>query len=148
MLLGFLLVTFAVAGVTGMATSGTVRDWYPTIVKPSWNPPAWLFGPVWTVLYAMMAVSAWLVWRRAGWSGALAWFAVQLALNAVWSPLFFGLHRIDLALVDIALLWCAIGGTVVAFWKVSPLAGGLLIPYLAWVSFATVLNFTLWRLNR
>jgi len=147
-MLGFLLITFAVAGVSGMATSGSVREWYPTIIKPSWNPPGWVFGPVWTILYAMMAVAAWLVWRKTGWSGALVWFAVQLALNAAWSPLFFGLHRIDLALVDIVALWVAITGTLVAFWKVSPLAGGLLIPYLAWVSFATALNFTLWRLNR
>jgi len=87
------------------------------------------------------------VWRRAGWGGALAWFAVQLALNAAWSPLFFGLHRIDLALADIALLWLAIIGTTMAFWKVTPLAGWLFLPYLAWVSFATALNFAIWRLN-
>jgi tryptophan-rich sensory protein len=147
-LLGFIAATFALAGPGGWATATGVRDWYPSLLKPAWNPPSWVFGPVWTVLYAMMAVAAWLVWRRDGWSGALAWFAVQLTLNAAWSPLFFGLHRIDLALIDITFLWVAIAGTVVAFWKVSPGAGWLLVPYLAWVSFATALNFALWRLNR
>jgi tryptophan-rich sensory protein len=147
MLAGFLVVAFGAAALGGATTAGSVRDWYPTIAKPSWNPPGWVFGPVWTVLYALMAVAAWLVWRRAGWCGALAWWTVQLALNAAWSPLFFGLHRIDLALVDIVALWAAIVGTTVAFWKVSPLAGGLFVPYLAWVSFAAVLNFTIWRLN-
>jgi tryptophan-rich sensory protein len=96
----------------------------------------------------MMAVAAWLVWRQVGWGGALVWFAVQLVLNAAWSPLFFGLHRIDLALLDIVALWVAIAVTLVGFWKVSPGAGWLLVPYLAWVSFATALNFALWRLNR
>ena len=107
-----------------------------------------MFGPAWTVLYALMAVAAWLVWRQDGWSGALLLFGIQLALNAAWSPLFFGLHRIDLALADIVLLWVAIVATTVAFWKVTPGAGGLFVPYLAWVSFATVLNFTIWRMNR
>lgn len=147
-LLGFLLITFAVAGISGASTSGSVRGWYMTVAKPTWNPPSWVFGPVWTALYATMAVAAWLVWRKTGWSGPLVWWAVQLALNAAWSPLFFGLHRIDLALVDIVALWVTIAGTTVAFWRVSPVAGGLFVPYLAWVSFATVLNFTLWRLNR
>lgn len=147
-LLSFLLVTFAVAGISGVSTSGSVRGWYLTIAKPTWNPPAWVFGPVWTALYAMMAVAGWLVWRRVGWGWALVWFAVQLALNAAWSPVFFGMHRIGLALVNIALLWLAIIGTMVAFWNVTPVAGWLFVPYLAWVSFATALNFALWRLNR
>jgi tryptophan-rich sensory protein len=125
-----------------------VRDWYPTIAKPAWTPPSWLFGPVWTILYAMMGVAAWLVWRRVGWSGALVWFAIQLALNATWSPVFFGLHRLGLALVNIGLLWLAILGTTIAFWRVAPVAGGLFVPYLAWVSFATALNFAIWQLNR
>ncbi len=147
MLFGFLLVTFAVAGISGAATSGGVHSWYPTLAKPTWNPPSWVFGPVWTILYAMMAVAAWLVWRRAGWGGALLLFGVQLALNAAWSPLFFGLHRIDLALVDIVVLWAAIVATTVAFWKVTPVAGWLFVPYLAWVSFAAMLNFAIWKLN-
>lgn len=147
MLCAFLAVTFLVAGVGGWVTAPAVRNWYPSLVKPSWTPPSWVFGPVWTVLYALMAVAAWLVWRKAGWCGALGMFAVQLALNAAWSPLFFGLHRIGLALADIALLWIAIIATLVAFAKQSPLAAWLLVPYLLWVSFATALNFTLWRLN-
>ena len=148
MLAGFLAVSFFVAALGGVTTASSVRDWYPTIAKPTWTPPSWLFGPVWTVLYALMSVAAWLVWRRTGWSGALVWFAVQLALNAAWSPLFFGLHRVDLALVDIARLWVTILGTTIAFWKVSPWAGGLFVPYLAWVTLATALNFAIWRLNR
>ena len=95
----------------------------------------------------MMAVAAWLAWRQSGWGGVLALFGVQLALNGAWSPLFFGLHRIDLALVDIGALWVAIVVTTFAFWRVTPAAGWLFVPYLAWVSFATVLNFTIWRLN-
>ena len=145
---GFVVVRFAAAALGGVTTAGSVRDWYPTLVKPAWNPPAWIFGPVWTVLYLAMAVAAWLVWRRVGWGAALVWFALQLALNATWSPVFFGMHQIGLALVNIVLLWLAIAGTMVAFWKVTPVAGWLFVPYLAWVSFATALNFVLWRLNR
>ncbi|MEI6083063.1 MAG: TspO/MBR family protein [Verrucomicrobiota bacterium] len=144
---GFVAASFAAAALGGVTTASSVRDWYPTLVKPAWNPPAWIFGPVWTVLYLAMAVAAWLVWCRVGWGGALVWFVVQLALNATWSPVFFGMHRIGLALVNIVLLWAAIAGTMVAFWKVAPVAGWLFVPYLAWVSFATVLNYTLWRLN-
>ncbi len=146
-LAAFLLASLAAATVGGLATGPAVRDWYPTIAKPDWTPPAWLFGPVWTALYAMMAVAGWLVWRRVGWGGALVWFGVQLALNAMWSPVFFGMHQIGLALVIIILLWVAIAGTMVAFWRVSPVAGWLFVPYLAWVSFATALNFAIWRLN-
>ena len=147
MLAGFLVVTFGVTAIGGLATSGSVRYWYPTLAKPAWTPPSWLFGPVWTLLYAMMAVAAWMAWRRAGWSGGLVLFGVQLALNAAWSPLFFGWHRIDLALADIVLLWAAIMATTVAFWKATPVAGWLFVPYLLWVTFASGLNFALWRLN-
>jgi len=146
-LAGFLLASFAVVGLGGVTTVNAVREWYPTIAKPVWTPPSWLFGPVWTALYAMMAVAAWLVWRRVSWSGALLWWAAQLALNATWSPVFFGMHQIGWALVIIALLWLAIVGTTVAFWRVNPVAGWLFVPYLAWVSFATALNFALWRMN-
>ncbi len=115
-----------------------------------WNPPGWVFGPVWTALYAMMAVAAWMVWRRGGFGMQrfpLVLFVTQLALNALWTPLFFGLHRPDLALVDIALLWLAIVSTVATFTRVHRGAAALLVPYLAWVSFATFLNLTIWRLN-
>ena len=144
---GFVVACFAAAALGGVVTASSVREWYPTIAKPTWTPPSWIFGPVWTALYLMMAVAGWLVWRRVGWSGALGWFAVQLALNATWSPVFFGWHRLGLALVNIVLLWVAIAGTMVAFWRVMPAAGIMFVPYLVWVSFASALNFAIWRLN-
>lgn len=124
--------------------------WYAALAKPAWNPPGWLFGPVWTALYVLMGVAAWLVWRRGGWRAQrrpLGWFVAQLALNALWTPLFFGFHRIDLALLEIVVLWGAIVAMIAAFARTSALAAWLLAPYLAWVSFATFLTFTLWRLN-
>ena len=150
MLSGFLAASFTAAAIGGVATGQSVRDWYPTLAKPVWNPPAWLFGPVWTVLYIAMAVAAWLVWRPAGWAGArlaLTLFMVQLALNAAWSIIFFGLRNPGAAFAEVVVLWAAIVGTLVLFWQVSVPAGMLFIPYLAWVSFAAVLNFTVWRLN-
>ena len=147
-LAGWLVVTFAAAWAGSRYMPG---DWYAALAKPAWNPPNWIFGPVWTVLYVLMAVAAWLVWRQAGFAGAgaaLGLFGVQLVLNALWSYLFFGLHRIDWALADILALWAAILAVLVLFWRVQAAAGTLLLPYLAWVSFATVLNFALWRLNR
>ena len=145
-------VPLAVGGLSGAATAGSVASWYPTLVKPSFTPPAWVFGPVWTVLYVMMGVAAFFVWKQGfgsqGVKLALAVFAVQLALNGLWSILFFGLHAPGWALVEIVLLWLAIGVTIWAFWRVTPTAGALLLPYWAWVSFATVLNASLWWLNR
>jgi translocator protein len=126
-------------------------EWYRNIKKPSWNPPNWLFAPVWTLLYVLMAVSAWLVWRQYGFQPAslpLALFLVQLALNAAWTWLFFGRHRPDLALVEIAVFWALLLATILSFWGLNPLAGAILLPYLAWTSFAAFLNFTIWRLNR
>jgi tryptophan-rich sensory protein len=146
-LVGFLIASFGVAAISGLATGPAVRDWYPSLAKPAWTPPSWVFGPAWTVLYALIAVSAWLVWRRAGWCRALLWYAIQLALNATWSPVFFGFHWIGLAAVNIILLWLAIGGTTVAFWKVTPVSGILFLPYLAWVTYAATLNIAIWRLN-
>jgi tryptophan-rich sensory protein len=143
----WLLVCFAAPALGSAAGPG---EWYARLAKPSWNPPGWLFGPVWTLLYAMMAVAAWMIWRRGGWRAqrlALGLFLTQLGLNALWTPLFFGQHRPDLALIDIAALWLAIVATLVAFARVHRPAAALLVPYLAWVSFATFLNFTLWRLN-
>jgi translocator protein len=125
-------------------------DWYASLSKPAWNPPDVVFAPVWTVLYVLMGIAAWLVWREAGFSGArvgLSLFIFQLVLNALWSYLFFGLKSPMVAFIEIVVLWCAILGTLVAFWKVRPGAGALLIPYLCWVSFASALNYTLWRLN-
>ena len=125
-------------------------EWYAALQKPSWNPPGWIFGPVWSALYAMMAVAAWLVWRRGGFATQrrpLALFLGQLTLNAAWTPLFFGLHRPGIAFAEIILLWLAIAATLVVFRPVNRVAAWLLAPYLAWVGFAAVLNFTLWRLN-
>ena len=142
-----------IVGITsGLASAQGTRQWYPTLVKPSFNPPAWVFGPVWTVLYLMMGVAAFLVWRRGldsdGVRLALTIFLVQLALNGAWSLLFFGLQSPGWALADILALWLAIGGTVWLFWRVAPAAGLLLLPYWAWVSFAAVLNGAIWSLNR
>jgi translocator protein len=147
-LTGWLVVTFAAAAMGGFFLPG---EWYARLQKPAWNPPNWIFGPVWTALYTIMAVMAWLVWKRGGFVGqriALSLFLLQLGFNALWSPLFFGLRQPGLAFVDILLLWLALLATVMAFWKARPLAGAMLLPYLAWVSFASVLNFAIWRLNR
>jgi len=147
-LVGWLALSFTAAAVGGFFLPG---EWYGRLQKPAWNPPGWIFGPVWTALYTIMAVAAWLVWKRGGFLGqrlALSLFLLQLLFNALWSPLFFGLKHPALAFVDIVLLWLALLGTVMAFWKARPLAGALLVPYLAWVTFASALNFTLWRLNR
>jgi len=125
-------------------------DWYAGLNKPSWNPPGWVFGPVWSALYAMMAVAAWLVWQRGGFGAqrrGLVWFIIQLALNAAWTPLFFGWHLPAIAFGEMLLLWAAIAATLRAFFQINRLAGWLLAPYLAWVSFAAALNFTIWKLN-
>lgn len=146
-LIGWLAVSFAVAAVGSRYTPG---DWYASLTKPSWNPPSAVFAPVWTVLYILMGVSAWLVWRREGFSGAraaLILFVVQLVLNAMWSYLFFGLHLPGIAFLDIVALWVMILGVVVLFWRADWRAGALMLPYLVWVGFASCLNLALWRLN-
>lgn len=146
-LLGWVAVTFAVAAMGGLFLPG---DWYAHLQKPAWNPPNWVFGPVWTALYATMAVAAWLVWKRGGFARQrlpLSLFVAQLLLNALWSPLFFGLHHAGLAFADLSLLWLALLATTSAFWNAHSPAGALLLPYLAWVTFAGALNFTIWRLN-
>ncbi len=146
-LAGWVLLCFAAASVGGLFMPG---EWYAALKKPSWNPPGWVFGPVWTTLYTLMAVAAWLVWRRGGFAAQrrpLGLFLAQLALNAAWTPLFFGLKNPGLAFAELVLFWLAIAATLVAFRSVSRAAAWLLVPYLAWVSFAVVLNFALWRLN-
>lgn len=148
-LIGWLLFCFAASAV-GAVASASAPDFYAELVRPTWSPPAWLFGPVWTVLYALMAIAAWLVWREKGWAGArlaMGLFVAQLVVNALWSWLFFAWQQGTLALIDIGLLWVLIVATTIAFWRVKPAAGLLLVPYLAWVSFAAALNFTLCRLN-
>jgi translocator protein len=145
----FYLVCFLAAGLGSLFTMVSLGGWYTALVKPSWNPPSWLFGPVWTALYAMMAVAGWLVWRQGGPGGRLALqlFAVQLVLNVGWSAVFFGLQMPGLAFAEILALWVAIAATLRTSWRVSRPAGILLVPYLLWVSFAAVLNFAIWRLN-
>jgi benzodiazapine receptor len=145
----FLITCLGTAGLGAAWTNLSVGDWYATLAKPSWNPPNWVFGPVWTALYVGMAVAAWLVWKRQGRDRRvpLFVFGVQLVLNAVWSGLFFGMRNPGFAFAEIVLLWLAILATIVAFRQVSTLAALLLAPYLAWVSFAAALNWSIWRLN-
>lgn len=142
-------ICFAAAAIGGVA-SASAPEFYRELVLPAWAPPAWVFGPVWTVLYLLMGVAAWLVWRERGFGGArtaLGLFLVQLAANALWSWLFFAWQLGALATLEILVLWGLILATTVAFWRVRPLAGALLLPYLAWVSFASVLCFAIWRAN-
>jgi translocator protein len=129
----------------------TDSEWYQQLQQPAWAPPGWVFAPVWTLLYLLMAIAAWLVWTSYGWAGArfaLTVFLVQLVLNALWSWIFFGLRQPGFALIEIVALWVLIAVTLVAFSRKRPLSGALLLPYLAWVSFAAALNFSLWMLNR
>jgi translocator protein len=146
----FILICFGAAGAGSWFTTPALDGWYADLRKPVWNPPSWIFAPVWTTLYLLMAVAAWLVWRKAGITagrGALALFAVQLVLNVAWSALFFGLHNPGAAFIDIVLLWIAIAATMAAFRPFTPAAAWMLAPYLAWVTFAGALNLTIWRLN-
>jgi translocator protein len=150
-LMGFLAICLLAGVLGGQVTAQSVTDWYPLIVKPSWNPPSWVFAPMWTALYVLMAVAAWLVWRRNARHPrvrlAIILFFVQLFLNALWSFVFFGAHEIGLAALNIAALWLVLAATIWAFFLVSTWAGALMLPYLAWVSFAGALNFAIWRLN-
>jgi benzodiazapine receptor len=149
-LIGLIISLILVAAVATFGGQFGPIGWYQEIAKPSWTPPGWIFGPVWTFLYAAMAVAAWLVWReyRASKSTlALGLYILQLFLNAMWSWVFFGLHRIGLALVDLIVLWILVGVTSVFFWRVRRVAGILLFPYVAWVAFAGVLNYAVWILN-
>lgn len=144
----FLLASFLAATVGAVYLPG---EWYADLVKPGWNPPNWVFGPVWTVLYFCIGLSGWLVWKAVGWrkaAPALVVYAVQLLLNAAWTWLFFGLHRPGLAFAEILALWLSILATTILFWRKSRPAALLLIPYLCWVGFAGALNLALWLLNR
>ncbi len=144
------LVIVFIAAAIGGAASVQAGPFYMQLVRPDWAPPPSIFGPVWTVLYASMGIAAWLVWRVGGFlraKAALSLFLAQLALNSLWSWLFFGWHYGALAFTDIMVLWALIIATVIAFWRVRPLAGALLVPYLMWVSFACALNFSVWQLN-
>ncbi len=148
-LIGWLLATLA-TGAVGALSTRQAREFYAGLVQPAWAPPGWVFGPVWTVLYLLMGVAAWLVWRRAGWAGAttaLSLFLAQLLCNALWSWIFFAWHRGDLAFAEIIVLLGLIIATMLAFARVHRIAAVLLLPYLAWVTFAAALNFAIWRAN-
>lgn len=150
MLVVYLAACFGAAAIGSALTTGALGDWYPTIAKPTWNPPNWIFGPVWTVLYFMMAVAGWLAWRAGPPPpAAVVWtpYFVQLALNTAWSGIFFYLHQPGWAFAEIIVLWLAIAATIAGFYRRTHVAAWLLVPYLAWVSFAGVLNFSIWRLN-
>ena len=150
-LLVFLGMTIVAAAIGSAATFRSVQTWYPTLAKPSWTPPSALFGPVWTTLYLFMAVAAWRVWRSqtgATANAVLRSYLAQLTLNALWSVLLFGMHRPELALMDIAALWVVIVIMLVRFWPADRVAAVLWFPYVAWVSFATALNAAIWHLNR
>ncbi len=145
-LVGFLVACFAAASSGAIFRPG---DWYEGLSKPWWRPPNWLFGPVWAILFVMIAVSGWMVWREAGTAAAvpLAIYALQLVLNALWSAIFFGMRRMGLAAIEMAVLWIAIVATMVTFYPIRAEAAWLLGPYLFWVSFAFFLNVAVWRRN-
>lgn len=148
-LAGWLLLCFAFAAVGAMASVDSPA-FYAQLQRPAWAPPAWLFGPVWSLLYFMMGLAAWLVWRERGFRGAsiaLGLFLLQLLLNGAWSWIFFVWHLGRPAFVEILLLWATLLATLIAFWRIRPAAGLLLVPYLAWVSFASALNYAIWQLN-
>lgn len=146
----FLAICLLTAQLGSKLTRPSIGNWYADLAKPTWTPPNWLFAPVWTTLYVMMAVAAWLVWRDHGLqtaSFAMALFAVQLALNLGWSALFFHLRQPGAAFAEIVLLWLLILLTILAFSKLSNTAAWLMTPYLVWVAFAAALNFAIWRMN-
>ena len=145
-----IVTCFGAAWLGSRLTTPSIAGWYAALRKPPWTPPNWIFGPVWSALYLSMAIAAWLVWRKLELPGAklaLLLFAIQLALNVGWSAIFFAVHRPDFAFAEIILLWLAILGTSVVFWPLSRAAGWLMVPYLAWVAFASTLNYAIWRLN-
>jgi tryptophan-rich sensory protein len=152
-ILTLVVTCLAIGYFSGLITRSSILTWYPTLIKPSFNPPNWIFAPVWSLLYCMMGVAAGLVWdyidfEKQKTTQALNFFAIQLGLNALWSYLFFGLMNPMLAGIEIIVLWLFIYETYLKFSKINKIAGNLFLPYLAWVSFATVLNLSIWWLNR
>ena len=146
----FIALCFGAAGIGALITTSSVGTWYQTLSKPVWTPPDWVFGPVWTALYFMMALAGWLVWRGGAWANARAalyWFAIQLVLNVGWSVLFFGLRSPGLAFLEILPLWLSIAVMTVLFHRRSTTAANLVAPYFLWTAFAAVLNFAVWRMN-
>ena len=149
-LAGSITLCLLAGGLGAIATTPEIDGWYRTIEKPSWNPPSYVFGPVWTMLYILMGVAAWLVCKQDGFKAAkipLVLFGVQLIFNVGWSWIFFGLHQPGWAFAEILVLWVAIAATVIAFFKTSQPAGWLMLPYWVWVTFASALNFSIWQLN-
>lgn len=149
-LFGWIGLCLGAASLGAWATTPEIDGWYRTLAKPSWNPPNWVFGPVWTTLFLMMAIAAWLVWKPSGFKAALrplSYFLVQLVLNVAWSWIFFFAHAPGWAFVEILLLWLAIGVTAASFFQNQKVAAWLLLPYWAWVTFAAFLNFAIYRLN-
>jgi benzodiazapine receptor len=147
-----IVIPLVVGGLGGAVTAPSIATWYQGLNKPAWNPPNWVFGPVWTLLYILMGVAAWLVWRQ-GWGNpqvqvALAIFGIQLLLNLFWSLIFFGLRSPGWAVLEIVVLWGFILATAVQFYRLETIAGLLLIPYQLWVTFAAALNVAVWQLNR
>ena len=146
-----IIIPVAVGAVSGFFTSSEIPGWYQTINKPTWNPPSWLFGPVWTTLYVMMGIALFLVWKSDASQSvkktAIILFAAQLVLNFFWSFIFFNQHQIGWAVVEIITMWVFILLTIFAFAPISKIAAWLLVPYISWVSFATILNYTIWKLN-
>lgn len=148
-LLGWAGVTF-VAAALGSIANVRSREFYTQLSMPDWAPSGSVFGPVWTMLYILMAIAAWLVWKRAGWQGArgaLVLYLVQLVLNTLWSWLFFAWRQGGAAFVEVLVMWLAIAATTAMFWRIRPLAGALMLPYLAWVTFASALTHAAWRMN-
>lgn len=149
-LLFFVALCLGAAALGSVATTSEIDGWYRNLKKPEWNPPSSVFAPVWTTLYLLMALAAWWVWKPAGFRAAarpLSLFALQLGLNVAWSWIFFGMHRPGWAFAELLVLWLAILATTIAFFARSGIAGALLLPYLAWVTFAGALNYTIWQLN-
>jgi tryptophan-rich sensory protein len=146
-LLAFVLLALLVGGAATFFTEPAIATWYAALNKPSFNPPNWIFAPVWTTLYVLMGVAASRVWKQTGFGTAIAFWIAQLGLNFCWSAIFFSLHLIFWALVEMAALWLAVAATLILFARRDRIAGLLLVPYLAWVSFAFALNFAIWRLN-
>lgn len=146
-----ILIPLIVGFTSGFFTAGNVTGWYQTIQKPSWNPPSWIFGPVWTTLYILMGIALFLVWRSDAADSvkrtAIILFAAQLVFNFFWSLIFFEMHQPGWAFAEIVIMWILILLTIFSFGKISSLAAWLLVPYISWVSFASILNYTIWRLN-
>jgi tryptophan-rich sensory protein len=145
----FLVVVFVAAALGSLATTSSLDPWYANLDKPTWTPSGAVIGIVWSVLYPLMGIAAWLVWRQVGWtlSAPLLLFASQLAVNVLWSVVFFGLQNPALGFVIIGILWAMIFATLIAFWRVTLWAGLLFVPYIVWVTIAGTLNFFLWQMN-